>query len=102
MLMKKLIVISIIVFISICSYGQNDSLQQISKPKVEYYLVIDKTTIIQFDSLNTDVSDLKWIKKIAVVRDEKTKHIYGNTGGKIFIYPKKRFRNKLLENYKRD
>jgi hypothetical protein len=60
-----------------------------------YYLVIDEF-IIQLDSNFNP----KWIKKIEFIKNEKYKDIYGNTGGKIYIYPKKRFKKKLLEHYK--
>ena len=64
-----------------------------------YYLVIDKFVIL-LDSVNTNSFSLKWIERLEFIKDEKYKDIYGNTGGKIYIYPKKRFKKKLLEYYK--
>ena len=80
------------VYSSICSYGQKTFSQ-----KVETYFVIDKTTVIQIDSLNKDFIKPKWIKKMVLLKDEKYKSIYGNTGGKLLVYPKKRFK-KTLKN----
>ena len=71
-------------FISVYSYGQ----------KVETYFVIDKTAI-QVDSLNIDFINPKCIKKMEFLKDEKYKNIYGNTGGELHIYPKKRFKNTI-------
>jgi hypothetical protein len=80
----------------------NDSQQQASKPKIEYYLFINKSTVIQLDSLNLNViTHPKWIKKIVNVKDEKNKYIHGNTGEELHIYPKKRYKKRILENYKR-
>ena len=76
--------------ISIYSYGQNSFLQQVVGQKVEIYFVINKTTLIQIDSLNTDFIKQTWIKKIEIIKNEKYKNIYGNTGGKLFVYPKKK------------
>ena len=96
--MKKMIAVNMFIFILLCLYGQNDSLQHTLKPKVEYYLVY-KTTAIQIDSFSIDVFNPKWIKKIEILKYENCRHIYGNMEGKIYIYPKKRFKKKLLENY---
>ena len=91
--MKKIIVI-LIVFISVYTFGQN---------KYDFYLVIDKYVIqidtIRFDTVSHSL-DPKWIKKMEVIRD-KNQNLHGN-GGKIYIYPKKKFKKKLLEEYKRD
>ena len=83
------------IFISICSYGQNSSSQQTFLQRVETYFVVDNTTLIQIDSLNTDFIKPKWIKKMEFLKDEKYINIYGNTGGKLLVYPKKRFKNTL-------
>jgi len=83
------------IFSSIYSYGQNSFSQQVFGQKIETYFVIDKTTLIQIDSLNTDFIEPKWIKKIEFLKDEKYKYIYGNTGGKLLVYPKKRFKNTI-------
>ena len=96
--MKKIVAIYIIISISICSYGQNDSLQQTSNADVTYYLVIDKRTVIPLDSLSKDAITPKWIKKVVNVKDEKYRYVFGNTGGKLLMYPKKRYKKKLLEN----
>ena len=83
------------VSISIYSYGQNSSAQQTFGQKVEIYFVFDKTTLIQIDSLNVDFIKPKWIKKIELLKDERYKNIYGNTGGKLLVYPKKRFESTI-------
>ena len=77
------------------------SLTQNSELIEGYYLVIDEFTI-RLDSVSNNSFSPKWIEKIEFVKDEKYKDIYGNTGGKIYIYPKKRFKKKLLEYYKHD
>ena len=83
------------VSISTYLYGQNSFLQQVFGQKVETYFVIDKTTLIQIDSLNTDFIKPKWVKKMEFLKDEQYKTIYGNTGGKLLVYPKKRFKNTI-------
>jgi len=83
------------VSISTYSYGQNSLSQQTFGQKVETYFVINKTTLIQIDSLNTDFIKPKWIKKMEFLKDEQYKTIYGNTGGKLLVYPKKRFKNTI-------
>jgi hypothetical protein len=109
--MKKWIAIYVIVFVSICLYGQSDTIQQTSKSKIDYCLVMDRTTLIQLDnlqnlqldSLSTVVINPKWIKKLILMKDERYKYIYGDTGGRLYIYPKRRFKKdlkNLLENYK--
>ena len=99
--MKKLIAI-FIVFISVHTYGQTEY-ENLSKSQLieGYYLAIDEV-IIQLDSINNNILKQKWIEKIEFIKDEKYKDIYGNTGGKIFIFPKKRFKKKLLEYYKHE
>ena len=84
-----------IVSISIYSYGQDSSSQQTFVRKIEIYVVFDKTTLIQIDSLNADFINPKWIKKMELLKDEKYKNIYGNTGGKLLVYPKKRFKSTI-------
>ena len=78
---------------TISSLAQNSTLIE------GYYLVIDEF-ITQLDSVNNNSFSPKWIERIEFIKDEKYKDIYGNTGGKIYIYPKKRFKKKLLEYYK--
>ena len=81
-------------------YGQDSTW----KPNTEFYLVIDKNTVIPLDSLSNDKihADFnpKWIKKMTLLKDEKYKYIYRDTGGKLLIYIKKRYKNKLLEYHK--
>jgi len=91
---SKILVFVFIVSFSICLYGQSSSSQ-----RIENYLVIDKTNVIQIDSLH--FINPKWIKKITLIKDEKYKDIYGNTGGRLFIYPKKRFKNTLENEYRK-
>ena len=83
------------IFMSICSYGQNSFSQQTFGQRVETYFVVDKTTLIQIDSLNIDFIKPKWIKKMEFLKDEKYINIYGDTGGKLLVYPKKRFKNTI-------
>ena len=99
--MKKRIMLFILaVSISGYLYGQDSTW----KPNTEIYLVIDKNTVIPLDSLSNDKihNDFnpKWIKKMTLLKDEKYKYIYGDTGGKLLIYIKKRYKNKLLEYHK--
>ena len=89
------------VFISTYSYGQNSLSQQTFGQKVETYFVINKATLIQIDSLNTDFIKPKWIKKMEFLKDEQYKTIYGNTGGKLLVYPKKRFKNTIKNELKK-
>ena len=94
--MKQTIInVCIASLLALCSYGQNSSSQQTFVQRVETYFVVDKTTLIQIDSLNTDFIKPKWIKKMEFLKDEKHINIYGNTGGKLLVYPKKRFKNTL-------
>jgi len=94
--MKQTIInVCIASLLALCSYGQNSSSQQTFVQRVETYFVVDKTTLIQIDSLNTDFIKPKWIKKMEFLKDEKYINIYGNTGGKLLVYPKKRFKNTL-------
>jgi hypothetical protein len=58
------------VIIPIYLYGQNSFSQQIVRQRVETYFVIDKTTLIQIDSLNTDFINPKWIKKMEFLKEE--------------------------------
>ena len=57
---------------------------------------LDSTISANLEFLNNS----KWIKKMVIIKDEKDKYIRGNTGGKIYIYPKKRFKKKLLKYFK--
>ena len=97
-MMKSKILIFTYIFtvsMSICLYGQNPSSQPIFGQKVETYFVIDKITLIQTNSLNIDFIKPKWIKKMEFLKDEKYKNIHGNTGGKLLVYPKKRFKDTI-------
>jgi hypothetical protein len=64
--------------------------------KGNYYLAID-TVLIQLDSIERNSFNPKWIDKIELVTDPKYRNSYGNKGGDIYIYPKKRFKKRLLE-----
>jgi hypothetical protein len=67
--------------------------------KDKYYLVID-TALIQLNSIERNNFNPKWVDKMEFRTDPKYRNIYGNKRGDIYIYPKKRFKKKLLERYK--
>ena len=69
--------------------------EQASNSKVGKYLVIADFAIQLKDEYLESINP-KWIKKIVIVKDEKYRDIYGNTRGKIYIYPKEGFKQRLL------
>jgi len=82
--------------------SEQNKYESLSKTQlIGSYLVIDDF-VIRFDSVNISNFNPKWIEKIEFIKDEKYKSIYGDTGGKIYIYPKKRFKKILLKSYKYD
>lgn len=76
------------------SSNDNYPLKDVSdiNPKFESFLVVAKDTI-PFDK-NININP-KWIKQIKVVKEEQYKYIYGNSNGKVYIYPKKKYMKKL-------
>lgn len=101
--MKKHLLI-LIVFFPILLYSQKDFSAAIitingetdtsSRPKM--ILVID-TLEIRLDSISIKQIKPKWIKIIKVVKEEKYKNLYGNGNGDIYIYPKSRYKKKILK-----
>jgi hypothetical protein len=94
----------LILFFPILLYGQNNSSDVrvaiseetdiSSRPKM--ILVID-TLEIRLDSISIKQIKPEWIKAIEVVKEEKYKNLYGDGNGDIYIYPKDRFKKRILK-----
>jgi len=94
----------LILFFPILIYGQKDSsdvrieisgeTDKSSRPKM--ILVID-TLEIRLDSISIKQIKPEWIKAIEVVKEEKYKNLYGDGNGDIYIYPKNRYKKKILK-----
>lgn len=92
------------IFFPILLYGQRNSSDVrtaisvetniSSRPKM--ILVID-TLEIKLDSISIKQIKPEWIKAIEVIKDEKSKNIYGNGNVDIYIYPKNRFKKRILK-----
>jgi len=101
--MKKHLLV-LIVFLPILLHGQKDfSVYRIAisdetdtsfRPKM--ILVIDTLEII-LDSISIKQIKPKWIKTIKVVKEKKYKNLYGNGKGDIYIYPKNRYKKKIIK-----
>ena len=59
-------------------------------------MIID-TINIRLDSISIKKIEPKWIKKIEVLKEQKDKDIYGNKVECILMYPKKRYRTKIIK-----
>ena len=70
--------------------------EQVLNSRVDKYLVIDDFAIQLKDGYIESINP-RWIKKMMIVKDGKYKYIYGNMSGKIYIYPKEEFRERLLK-----
>ena len=107
--MKKILVIILISLCSIIVFGQNEPHgdtvivrgEPIGKQYPAIILVVDSQKI-ELDSATSSNLDPKWIKKVEVLKDEKYIHTYGNTEGIIMIYPKKRYREKVLHAIRKE
>jgi len=96
----------LILFFPILLYGQkNSSDVRIAKScatdtssRQKMILVID-TLEIRLDSISIKQIKPEWIKAIEVVKEEKYKNVYGNGNGDIYIYPKNRYKKKLLKQF---
>jgi hypothetical protein len=94
----------LILFFPILIYGQKDSSDvriaisgetgKSSRPKM--ILVID-TLEIRLDSISIKQIKPEWIKAIEVVKEEKYKNLFGMDNGDIYIYPKSRYKKKILK-----
>lgn len=94
----------LIVFFPILIYGQKDSsdLRVVihGEPTItsrpELIIVIDKLNI-RLDSITVKRINPQWIKKIEVIKEQKYKTIYGNNDGVVFIYPKNKYKKRILK-----
>jgi len=86
-------------------YGQADSLdikiiiqsEQSYTQKPALVLVLD-TYRIHLDTMSLKLIQPNWIKRLEVIKSEKLKTVHGNTDGVVFIYPKRRYRKRILSN----
>ena len=93
----------ILLFFPVLIYGQNDTSdnkivirgEPTYTPNPELIMVINKLNF-RLDSISIKKINPKWINKIEVIKNEKSINIHGNKDGVVFIYPKNRYRTKIL------
>jgi hypothetical protein len=94
----------LILFFPILLYGQKNSSdvrvaisgETDTLTRSKMILVID-TLEIRLDSISIKQIKPEWIKAIEVVKEEKYKNLYGDGNGDIYIYPKDRFKKRILK-----
>ena len=94
----------LILFFPILLFGQKNSFDvrvtisgetdTLTRPKM--ILVID-TLELRLDSISIKRIKPEWIKAIDVVKKEKYKNLHGDDNGDIYIYPKNRFKKRILK-----
>ncbi len=104
--MKRLLPI-ILFTLSISAYSQIDTCQQSTINQVKKIVDLTPTLVLmigssQFilDSISIKRIDPEWIKKIVVIKDKKEVNIYGNKGGVVCIYPKRKFCKRIKTDLK--
>lgn len=104
--MKRILTILIFLSVSLLSFGQSDTTDFKIIIRGEPLYTEYPTLILKIDTVNVKLDSISikklnpnWVKRIEVVKSEKFQHIYGNTDGVVFIYPKKNKRKKLIELY---
>jgi hypothetical protein len=98
---KQLIILFL--FFSFVTFGQCDKIvirgEPSHTPFPEMFLVVD-TINIKLDSISVKKIDPKWINKVEVIKEEKYKNIYGDKGGVIMLYAKRRYYKKIFISFK--
>lgn len=102
--MKRNLVFTIIVLFPLFLYGQ----KVLEMPKIrnaegpshtvelDAFVVIDAHRI-KLDTNSIKLIEVKWVKRIEIIKDAKYKELYGDKDGTVMIYPKRRFKKAIIK-----
>ena len=110
--MKKLFISIIAIFFLGSVYGQNLSSNDSSGISSERSGLsnIDKSLqlVVVVDSMHVKIDDFnkydikpEWIESVSILKDEKSKKIWGNENGVAFLYIKEKYGKKVLKEIRK-
>ena len=102
---KTSLLVIILIFASFPLLSQTDTViirgEPFYDPYPKVFLILD-TANVELDSLSAKSINPKWIKKIEVMKGKEYEQLYGNNDGVIYIFPKKRYKKRILINLEKD